>query len=173
MLRTPFKDEVLEIIAIADSADSELMFQNDPTYKKFKNSKKSGHKAKIQCLMSHLESLKFYQEAVFWANRSLNERGCDKNERCEVFITLSLGYHGLMDYQKTMEFGQKFLDLKTDKSLADQSRILSSMVDASKHLQDDEKTNKLMNKFIYFVHNDRTRHHHFNRNRDLTIMPPC
>ena len=148
MSRTPFKEEVLEIIRIADSSDSESMFQNNPNYKKFKRSKQNGHKAEIQFLMSRLGLLEFFHESVFWANRCLHERGCDKNERCEVFMTLSFGYHGLKDYQKTMEFGQKCLDLDVDKTLVDQSRILSCMVDASKHLQNDEKTGKLMNMLL-------------------------
>ena len=148
MSLSAFKKEVRNIMRIADAANSELMLQQNPTYRKFKKSKKNGHKAEIQLLMSHLEFLQFFQESIFWVNRCFNERGCDKNERLEVFITSCFGYHGMKDYQKTMEFGQNFIDLDADKTLVDQSRILSCMVDASKHLENDEKTAKLLNMLL-------------------------
>ena len=127
--------QVSEILKLAKKVRNEAEFKQKPQYKKFK-AKNDGRK--LQRELTHLADglmdLKFYEECIYWSHKIFEDlRISDKEDRHTVFNTLIFSYYNLNNYEKTLEYGQKSLDLELEQPAAQTIDTLVAMrVSASK-----------------------------------------
>ena len=121
--------QVNEMLELAKKVGSEVKFQQKPQYKKFK-AKHSGKKVhnELKYLANGLISLKFYEECIYWSHKFIEDlRISDKEDRHKVIIILTFSYYNLKNYEKTLEYGQKSLDLQLEQPESQTIDILVAM----------------------------------------------
>ena len=97
------------MLKLAKEAKSESIFQQKAQYIKFK-AKKNGHRSEIMGWIDVLSyDLEFRHECIFWCHKLLEERVCDKDEKCRMLYALSSTYYRIENFENTIEFGQKLL----------------------------------------------------------------
>ena len=143
--------QAYEMARLAKKVANEAEFQQKQQYKIFK-AKQNEHQRQLKLLANELFSLNFHEECIYWSHKVFEElRISDKEERHSVLTTLSFSYHNLKNYEKTLEYGQKSLDLELKKPLAqtidtlDAMRVSASKIkryqDASKYAKEVLKIN--------------------------------
>jgi len=144
--------QIESLLKLAKEIKDESKFQKMPQYQKFK-AQKIGHRSEIKYLIEgfHTEEVNFHNECIFWCNKMFQERVCDKNERYVYLYVLTTCHFSIASYLKTIEYGQKFLDLQVqieeenhNFTLSHKSGLISRMVASSKKLQRDEDTMKYL-----------------------------
>ena len=126
--------EIDNLLKFAKLIQEEAIFQQKASYKAFK-AKKVGHRSEIKVLINGLRELDFPNECIFWLNKYFQERVCSKEEKIEVLVNLCELYHIIENYSVALEFGQKFLEMKTwSENLEKASITLNTMVDSCRHL---------------------------------------
>ena len=105
------KQEIDSIVKLAREVKEESVFQEKSKYKKFK-AKKIGHRSEIKELVDKLRHLDFFNECIFWCHKFFEERICNKEEKYRYFYALGACYSEIKNHEKTIEFGQKFLDIR-------------------------------------------------------------
>ena len=101
-----------EMIMLAKKVANETEFQQEKQYKIFK-AKTNEHQRQLRLLAQELFSLNFHEECIYWLHKVFEElRISDKKERHSVLKTLSFSYFNLKKYEKTIEYGQKSLDIE-------------------------------------------------------------
>ena len=106
------RQEIQSIVKLAREAKDESSFQEKSEYKKFK-AKKNGHRSEIKALIDCLaDQFDFNNEVIFWSHKFLDARVCNKDEKHRTFYGLCVSYSKIQNYEKTIEYGQKFLDLQ-------------------------------------------------------------
>ena len=141
--------EIVLMLRLAKEVKEESIFQQNAQYKKFK-AKKNGHRSEIMGWIDILNhDLEFRNECVFWCHKFFQERVCDKDEKCRVFHALSSSYYKIEDYEKTIEFGQKCLDIHSqiEKPCFDVGsivRLVYGMIESSRKLERDEDLMKYL-----------------------------
>ena len=127
--------QVNEMLELAKKVGNEAEFQQKPQYKKFK-AKNIGRKLhkELTHLADGLMDLKFYEECIYWSHKIFEDlRILDKEDRHTVFNTLIFSYYNLKNYEKTLEYGQKSLDLQLKQPASQTIDTLVAMrVSASK-----------------------------------------
>ena len=115
-MSSTIQKEIDSILKLAREVKEESIFQQKAQYIKFK-SKKNGHRSEIVGLINNMHDLKFSHECIYWCNKLFQERVCNKIEKYKILYILSASYYRIEKYEKTIEFGQKFLDVqpKTQK----------------------------------------------------------
>ena len=134
--------QAYEMVRLAKKVANEAEFQQKQQYKIFK-AKQNEHQRQLYHLANELFSLNFHEECIYWCHKVFEElRISDKKERHSVLTTISLSYYNLKNYEKTLEYGQKSLDLELKKPLTQTMNTLVAMeVSASeiKRYQDASK----------------------------------
>jgi len=126
-MNTPLEKQVHEMIKLAKKVGNEAEFQQKPQYKKFK-AKQNEHQRQLRILANELLSLNFHEECIYWSHKAFEDlRISDKEERHLVFNTLIFSYYNLENYEKTLEYGQKLLDLELKKPLGQTIDTLDAM----------------------------------------------
>ena len=125
--------QAYEMVRLAKKVANEAEFQQKQQYKIFK-AKQNVHQRQLYNLANELFSLNFHEECIYWCHKVFEElRISDKKERHSVLTTISLSYYNLKNYEKTLEYGQKSLDLELKKPLTQTMNTLVAMeVSASK-----------------------------------------
>ena len=152
------QQEIKSILKLAREVKTESIFQEKAQYKKFK-AKKIGHRNEIRGLIDRLNAdFEFDNEVIFWSHKFLQERICDKDEKYRTLYGLSTSYYRIKNYEKAIEFGQKFLDIKVlipkpyftldgvcglVHGMIQSSRILERDEDAMKYLKEKLKLDVL------------------------------
>ena len=141
--------EIASMLKLAKEAKSESIFQQKAQYIKFK-AKKNGHRSEIMGWIDVLSyDLEFRHECIFWCHKFFEERVCDKDEKCRILYALSSSYYRIENYEKTIEFGQKFLDIqghleKPCFDVASVCGLVHGMIESSRKLERDEDAMKYM-----------------------------
>ena len=132
-MNTPLEKQVHEMVKLAKKVGNEAEFQKKAQYKKFK-AKQNEHQRQLRILANELHSLNFHEECIYWSHKAFEDlRISDKEERHSVFNALMFSYYNLKNYEKTLEYGQKSLDLELKKPLTQTIDTLDAMrVSASK-----------------------------------------
>ena len=130
--------EILDLLALAKCFKEESSFEQCNVYQAFKARPKIGQRSEIKLLIVGMAERKFSNECIYWAQRFFKERVCNKEERIRVFFTLSCLYYQMEDYEKAIEFGQKYLEIKSKELLDRVSAILELMVDSCDILKEKE-----------------------------------
>ena len=115
--------EIKKMLKLANSVQEEAIFQQKPSYKAFK-ARQIGHRSEIKLLIQGLADLEFNNECIFWHNKFFHERVCNKDERIFGFHSLCVLYHRIENFEKALEFGQKYLEFKAFSSL-DQFKVMT------------------------------------------------
>ena len=124
---TPLEKQVHEMVKLAKKVGNEAEFQKKAQYKKFK-AKQNEHQRQLRILANELFSLNFHEECIYWSHKAFEDlRISDKEERHSVFNTLIFSYYNLENYEKTLEYGQKLLDLELKKPLGQTIDTLDAM----------------------------------------------
>ena len=135
--------EILDLLALAKCFKEESSFEQCNVYQAFKARPKIGQRSEIKLLIVGMAERRFSNECIYWAQRFFKERVCNKEERIRIFFTLCCLYSQLEQYEKAIEFGQKYLEIKTEKPLRWQvSAILDMMVDSCDILEEKENCMK-------------------------------
>ena len=129
--------EIIKLLKLAKSAKDESEFQLCTVYKAFK-ARKIGHRSEIDFLIQGLTELEFSAECIYWLHRFFKDRVCNKEEKVGIFRKLSCWYFKIDNHEKTIEFGQKFLEIKSEEPLIHVSIILEMIVDSSEVLDENE-----------------------------------
>ena len=139
--------QAYEMIRLAKKVANETEFQQEKQYKIFKDKQKE-HQRQLRYLAEELFSLNFHEECIYWLHKVFEElRISDKKERHSVLKTLCFSYFNLKKYEKTIEYGQKSLDIELKKPLTHTINTLVAMrISASnlKRYQDASKYAKEM-----------------------------
>ena len=139
--------QAYEMIKLAKKVANETEFQQEKQYKIFKDKQKE-HQRQLRYLAEELFSLNFHEECIYWLHKVFEElRISDKKERHSVLKTLCFSYFNLKKYEKTIEYGQKSLDIELKKPLTHTINTLVAMrISASnlKRYQDASKYAKEM-----------------------------
>ena len=139
--------QAYQMIMLAKKVANETEFQQEKQYKIFKD-KQNEHQRQLRFLAEELFSLNFHEECIYWLHKVFEElRISDKKERHSVLKTLSFSYFNLKKYEKTIEYGQKSLDIELKKPLTQTINTLVAMrISASnlKRYQDASKYAKEM-----------------------------
>ena len=127
--------QITEMLELAMKVGNEAEFQQKPQYKKFK-AKNNGRKLhkELTHLADGLMDLKFHEECIYWSHKIFEDlRISDKEDRHTVLNTLIFSYYNLNNYEKTLEYGQKSLDLQLKQPSSQTIDTLVAMrVSASK-----------------------------------------
>ena len=141
--------EIVSMLRLAKEAEIESVFQQNALYIKFK-AKKNGHRSEIMGWIDILNhDLEFRHECIFWCHKLFEERVCDKDEKCRILYALSSSYYRIENYEKTIEFGQKFLDIQghLEKPCFDVGSVcglVHGMIESSRKLERDEDAMKYL-----------------------------
>ena len=119
--------EILDLLALAKCFKEESSFEQCNVYQAFKARPKIGQRSEIKLLIVGMAERRFSNECIYWAQRFFKERVCNKEERIRIFFTLCCLYSQLEQYEKAIEFGQKYLEIKSEK-LWQVSAVLDLMV---------------------------------------------
>ena len=132
-MNIPLEKHIHEMVKLAKKVGNEVEFQQKPQYKKFK-AKQNEHQRQLRILANELLSLNFHEECIYWSHKAFEDlKISDKEERHSVFNTLIFSYYNLNNYEKTLEYGQKSLDLQLEQPAAQTIDTLVAMrVSASK-----------------------------------------
>ena len=134
-MNTPLEKQVHEMVKLAKKAGNEAKFQTMPQYKKFK-AKYSGRQREIRLLANELFCLKFWEEVIYWSHKLFEDlRIADKEDRYTVFTMLNFSYYRSKNYEKTLEYSQKALDLQLEKPISQTVDLLDAMRDSSSKLE--------------------------------------
>jgi hypothetical protein len=131
--------EIIDLLTLAKCFKEESSFGQCDVYQAFKARPKIGQRSEIKLLIVGMAERKFSNECIFWAQRFFKERVCNKEERIRIFFTLSCMYYKMEHYEKAIEFGQKYLEIKSEKPLDRVSAILELMVDSCNILEEKEE----------------------------------
>ena len=129
--------DVNRVIALAEHAQDESVFQKHQLYKKFKAKYQSQVAQLIpETLFGVLVSKKFYNEHVFWGKKILdNYRVSDKENRAHELYLIVISFNCLNDYENALEYGKKSLehDIQPNEYFETQAkrRVLEIMRDTS------------------------------------------
>ena len=127
-MNTPLEKQVHEMVKLAKKVGNEAEFQKKAQYKKFK-AKQNEHQRQLRILANELHSLNFHEECIYWSHKAFEDlRISDKEERHSVFNALMFSYYNLKNYEKTLEYGQKSLDLELKKPLTQTIDTLDACV---------------------------------------------
>jgi len=119
--------QAYEMIMLAKKVSNQTEFQQEKQYKIFK-AKQNEHQRQLRFLAEELFSLNFHEECIYWLHKVFEElRISDKKERHSVLKTLSFSYFNLKKYEKTIEYGQKSLDIELKKPLTQTINTLVAM----------------------------------------------
>ena len=142
--------QVNEMLALAKKVRNEAEFQQKSQYKKFK-AKHSGRKVQdeLRYLANGLMELRFHEECIYWSHKLFEElRISDKKERSTIISILIGSYYNSKNYEKTLEYGQKSLDLQLNVSpfnlldlMRDSASEIKRYQDASKYAKEILKIN--------------------------------
>ena len=143
------QQEINSILKLAREVKTESIFQQKAQYKKFK-AKKIGHRSEIRGLIDRLSAeFEFDNEVIFWSHKFFQERICDKDEKYRTLYALSTSYYRIKNYEKAIEFGQKFLDIKVlipkpFFTLDGVCGLVHGMIQSSRELERDEDAMKYL-----------------------------
>ena len=147
-----------EMERLAKRVANEAEFQQKQQYKIFK-AKQNEHQRHLYDLANELFSLNFHEECIYWCHKVFEKlRISDKKERHSVLTTISLSYYNLKNYEKTLEYGQKSLDIELKKPSTQAMNTLVAMeVSASKikRYKDASKYAKETLKMNIVRHNEK------------------
>ena len=128
--------EIEAILKLAKSVKNETVFQEKTQYKKFKAKKIGGHKTEIWDFCLELEKVQhpmFLEECIFWWHKLFQEKVCTKEEKFQIFRSLSFCYYSSPkdNFEMCIEYGQKALDLQVDyrEGLETKSQHMKMMED--------------------------------------------
>ena len=131
--------EIIDLLTLAKCFKEESSFGQCDVYQAFKARPKIGQRSEIKLLIVGMAERRFSNECIFWAQRFFKERVCNKEERIRIFFTLSCMYYKMEHYEKAIEFGQKYLEIKkSEKPLDRVSAILELMVESCDILEEKE-----------------------------------
>ena len=133
--------KVSEILKLAKKVRNEAEFQQKPQYKKFK-AKHSGRKVQdeLRYLANGLMELRFHEECIYWSHKLFEElRISDKKERSTIISILIGSYYNSKNYEKTLEYRQKSLDLQLNVSSFDLLDLMRDSASNIKRYQDASK----------------------------------
>ena len=134
-MNIPLEKHIHEMVKLAKKAGNEATFQTRPQYKKFK-AKYNGRQREIRLLANELFCLKFWEEVIYWSHKLFEDlRIADKEDRYTVFTMLNFSYYNSKNYEKTLEYSQKALDLNLKKPIAQTIDILEAMRVSSSKLE--------------------------------------
>ena len=134
-MNIPLEKHVHEMVKLAKKAGNEATFQARPQYKKFK-AKYNGRQREIRLLANELFCLKFWEEVIYWSHKLFEDlRIADKEDRYTVFTMLNFSYYRSKNYEKTLEYSQKALDLQLKKPISQTIDILDAMRVSSSKLE--------------------------------------
>ena len=125
------------MLKLAKCAKNESEFQLCADYKAFK-ARKIGHRSEIDFLILGLTKLEFSKECIYWLHRFFKDRVCNKEEKVDIFRQLCCLYYNIDNHEKTIEFGEKFLEIKSEKPLNHVSIILEMIVASTEALDENE-----------------------------------
>ena len=131
---------VIRLFDFALNVENEAEFQQKHQYKEFKAKYKMLHngrqKNEQRYLINGLFGLKFHEECIYWCHKLFEDlRISDKEDRYIVFTMLSFSNYNLNNYEKTLEYGQKCLDLQLKKPDSQTVDILDLMCVSSNRLE--------------------------------------
>ena len=107
--------QVNEIMKLTQKVKNETEYQNHIEYKKFKARNKKPLKV-FRYLANALFAAKFHEECIYWSNILFQDlKVSDKEDRFTVFCMINFSYFNLNNYEKTLEYAQKCLDLGLKK----------------------------------------------------------
>jgi len=116
-----------EMERLAQKVANEAELQQKQQYKIFK-AKQNEHQRHLYDLANELFSLNFHEECIYWCHKVFEKlRISDKKERHSVLTTISLSYYNLKNYEKTLEYGQKSLDIELKKPSTQTMNTLVAM----------------------------------------------
>ena len=128
--------QVQEMVKLAKEVRNEAEFQQKHQYKKFKANYNGGVQKDLKYLVKGLFRLVFHEECIYWSHKFLETlRISDKEDRYIVFTMLSFSNYNLNNYEKTLEYGQKCLDLQLKKPDSQTVDILDLMCLSSTRLE--------------------------------------
>ena len=147
--------EIEAILKLAKSVANETVFQEKTQYKKFKAKKIGGHKTEIWDFCLELEKVQhpmFLEECIFWWHKLFQEKVCTKEEKFQIFHSLSVCYYSSPkdNFEMCIEYGQKALDLQVDyrEGLGNKSQHLKMMEDSCRRLNWKEELEKYLKELL-------------------------
>jgi hypothetical protein len=145
--------EIEAILKLAKSVKNETVFQEKTQYKKFKAKKIGGHKNEIWDFCLELEKVEhpmFVGECIFWWHKLFQEKVCTKDEKFQIFRSLSWCYYSRDRFEMSIEYGQKALDLQVDykEGLECKSEHMKMMEDSCRKLHWKEELEKYLKELL-------------------------
>lgn len=133
------QNDIVKILQLAKNVNKEQDLQNNSLYKKFKT-KNKGHRSEMNDIIRQLRLKKFYNESIFWCEKFLQNRICDKNEKFAMQMYLVSSYLETKRYEKALEFGKKAFEIQTEKTLEEISILLDVILTSMTCLKRPEDT---------------------------------
>ena len=125
--------ELRELYKLAQDTKEEMIFQQEPIYKRFK-AKYDGTQCFILDMVNVLGMNAFYNECIYWCSKYLNNRGLNYQERLKTLDRLVYFYSMTNNHEKVLECGTDCLSINERKHvLIDyQKRILEPMIKSAR-----------------------------------------